>query len=91
MPSSRAAILTPSPMRSPSALLDDIAEMDADPELDPSLGWNPGVALDHAVLHFDRAAHRVDHAAKLDDEAVAGALDNASMVRRDRGINQVAA
>ena len=62
------AILTPSPMRSPSRLLDDVAEMDADAELDATLQPARRVAFDHAVLHFDRAAHGVDHAAELCDE-----------------------
>ena len=51
------------------ALLDDVAEMNADAELDAALGRQAGVALDHAVLHLDGAAHRVDHAAKLDEDA----------------------
>ena len=38
MPSNRAAILTPSPIRSPSRLLDDVAEMDADAKLDALIG-----------------------------------------------------
>ena len=50
-----------------------------------------GVALDHAVLHLDRAAHGVDDAAKLDEAAVAGALDDAPAMRGDRGIDQIAA
>ena len=91
MLSSRAAILTPSPIRSPSALLDDVAEMDADAEFDAALGRHAGVALDHAVLHFDRAAHGVDHAAELDEAAVAGALDDAPVMGGDGGIDQVAA
>ena len=64
------------------ALLDHVAEMNADAEFDAALGWQAGVALDHAVLHFDRAAHRVDHAAKLDEAAVAGALDDAPVMQR---------
>ena len=47
--------------------------MDADAELDAALGRQAGVALDHAVLHLDGAAHGVDHAAELDEDAVAGA------------------
>ena len=39
----------------------------------PMLDRQAGVALDHAVLHLDRAAHRVDDAAELDEIAVAGA------------------
>ena len=50
-----------------------------------------GVALDHAVLHFDRAAHGVDDAAELDDAAVAGALDDAPVMHGDRWIDQIAA
>ena len=50
-----------------------------------------GVALDHAALHFDRAAHGVDHAPELDDRAVAGALDDAAMMNRDDGVDEIAA
>ena len=69
-------------------LLDDIAEMDADAELDAAICRQAGVALDHAVLHFDRAAHRVDHAAELDEDAVAGALDDAAVVGRDGRVDE---
>ncbi len=72
-------------------LLDHVAEMDADAELDAALGRQPGVALDHAVLNFDRAAHSVDHAVELDQRAVAGALDDAAMMNGDRRVDQVAA
>ena len=73
------------------ALLDDVAQMDADPELDAALRRHAGVALDHAVLHLDRAAHGVDHAAELDDAAVAGALDDPAVMDGDGGIDQIAA
>ena len=72
------------------ALLDDIAQMNADAELDAALGRQAGVALGHAVLHLDGAAHGVDHAAELDENAVAGALDDAPVMRGDGGIDQVA-
>ena len=49
------------------------------------------VALDHGVLYFDRATHRVNDTAELDDAAVAGALDDAAVMHGDRGIDQVAA
>ena len=51
----------------------------------------PALRSDHGVLHFDRAAHRVDHAAELDDRAVAGALDHPALVHGDGGIDQIAA
>src|SRR6185437_378274 len=73
------------------ALLHHIAEMDADAELNPSLLRQPRVALDHAVLHFDRATHRVDHTTEFDDAAVAGALDDAAAVGGDRRVDEIAA
>ena len=73
------------------ALLDDIAQMNADAELDAALGRQAGVALDHAVLHLDGAAHGVDHAAELDEDAVAGALDHAPVMHGDGRIDQIAA
>jgi hypothetical protein len=73
------------------ALLNDIAEMNANPELDALLGQHAGVALDHSGLDFDRAAHGVDHAAELDDQAVAGALDDAAVMGGDGGFDQIAA
>ena len=72
-------------------LLDDIAQMNADSQLDALLGRDAFVAFGHAVLHFDRAAHGVDHAAELDDEPVAGALEDAAVVDRDGRVDEVAA
>ena len=61
-------------------LLDDVAKVNADAKLDAPLGRQARVALDHAVLHLDRAAHGVDHAAELDHAAVAGALDDPAVM-----------
>ena len=73
------------------ALLDDVAEVNADPKDDAAVLGHAGVALDHGVLHFDRAAHGVDDAAELDNRAVAGALDDAAVMRGDGGVDEVAA
>ena len=73
------------------ALLDHIAEMDADPELDATLGRQASVALDHAVLHLDGAADGIDHAAELDEDAVAGPLDDAAVMQGDGRVDQIAA
>jgi hypothetical protein len=51
------------------ALLDDIAEVNADAKLDASLERQACVALDHAGLRLYRAAHGVPHAAELDNAA----------------------
>ena len=65
--------------------------MDADAELDPALGRQTGIALDHAVLHFDCATHGVDYAAEFDEAAVAGPLDDAPVMQGECRIDQVAA
>ena len=44
-----------------------------------------------SVLHFDRAADRVNHAAELDDCAVAGAFDNPTAMGGDGGVDEIAA
>ena len=43
-----------------------------------------------AALHLDRAAHRIDDAGELDQEAVAGVLDDAAAVLGDLRIDQLA-
>ena len=90
MPSSRAAMLTPSPIRSPSLSSTTSPEVDADPKFDALVRRDSSVALDHRPLDFNGAVHGVYDAAELDDAAVAGALDDAPMVDRDGRIDQVA-
>ncbi len=65
--------------------------MHADAKLDAPILRHAGVALDQALLHFDGAAHRVDHAAEFDDDPVASALDDAAVVGGDGGVDEVAA
>ena len=72
------------------ALLDDIAQMNADAKFDAALRRKTGIALDHAALHFDGAAHGVDDAAKLDDGSIARALDHAPVMHGDGRIDHVA-
>jgi hypothetical protein len=73
------------------ALLDDVAQMNADPKFDALVWREAGVALNQAVLNLNRAAHGVDDAAEFDEVAVARPLDDAAMMGRDRGIDQIAA
>ena len=65
------------------ALLDHIAEVNTDAELDATFRRKTGIALDHAVLHLDGAAHGIDYAAELNDASVAGAFDHATVVDTD--------
>ena len=69
---------------------DDVAEVDADAELDPPLRRHVGVALGHRPLDLDGAAHRIDDAGKLDEQPVAGGLDDAAPMLLDLGIRQLA-
>ena len=43
-----------------------------------------------ALLHRDRAAHRIDDAGKLDKQAVAGGLDDAAVMLGDCRIDDLA-
>jgi hypothetical protein len=70
-------------MRSSSAILP------AEPQPATVPVTKPGVAFDEAVLDLDGAGHGVDHAAEFDQAAVAGALDDARMMRGDGGIDQI--
>ena len=65
--------------------------MNADAKFDAFFGRQAGIALDHSGLRFDGAAHRVDHAAELDDRAIAGALDDPAVMESDGGVDKVAA
>ena len=64
--------------------------MNADTELNSLLRRQAGVTLDHAVLALDRAANGVDDAAKLDENAVAGSLDNAAVMQSDGRVDEIA-
>ena len=73
------------------ALLDHVAEMNANSKLNPPLGRKAGVALNHAGLHLDGAAHRVDYAAELNDDTIAGSLHHPPIMHGDYRVGQVAA
>jgi hypothetical protein len=70
--------------------LGHVAKVNADAEVDTALGREARIALGNAILYFDGATHGVDHAAKLDEGAVPGPLDDAPIMRVDSGIKQVA-
>src|SRR5271166_3091157 len=91
MPSNRAAILTPSPIRSPSLSSTTSPKVNANAEDNASVLRQTGVALDHGVLHFDGAAHGVDHAAEFDQSSIAGALYDTTVVHGDRRVDEIAA
>src|SRR5271170_3687903 len=59
--------------------------MNADAEHDALIGGHADVAFDHRVPDRCRASHRLDHAAELDESPIAGALEHAPVLDRDRG------
>jgi hypothetical protein len=72
-------------------VLDDhIAEVHADPESDPLFFRCRGIPLDHRPLYGQRAGNRFDHAHELDQQAIAGRLDDPAVVLCDHRIDQLA-
>jgi hypothetical protein len=65
---------------------DDVAEIDTDAKLDAAFLGDTAIALGERTLDFDRAAHRIDDAGELDQQPVAGGLDDAPAMRGDLGI-----
>src|SRR5665213_3732366 len=55
---------------------DDVADMNADPEVDPRWLRHAAILFCHAMLNFDRAADRIDRAGEFDQYAVTGGLDD---------------
>ena len=60
-----------------------------DPVDDEAVGRDLGIAVRHTALYLQRAAHGVDDARKLDEDAVAGGLDDAAATRRDGRVDQL--
>ena len=72
------------------AVLDlDIAEMDADPELQPALLGQVAVEPGHRLLHRHGTADRFHQAGELDEELVSGRLGDAAAVAVDRRLNHL--
>ena len=67
-----------------------VAEIDADAEAD-ALGLRPiGVAVLHSLLKDDGAAHGIDDRCELDQDAIAGRLEDAATVLSDQRIDEFA-
>ena len=58
----------------------DITDIDAHAEFDLAIIGDPSIAVMHAGLDLDSTAHGVEHAAELDEEAVAHLLEDAPAV-----------
>jgi hypothetical protein len=64
--------------------------VDADTEFDLLCDGNRGIAPGHRLLHLDRTAQGVDYAAELDEQPVAGGLDQPAAMRSDRRVDHFA-
>ena len=62
---------------------------DANAQFNAAVRPDTGVPLGHRLLCSDRAAHRIDDAGKFDQQAVAGGLDDATMVLGDFRIDEL--
>ena len=71
-----------------AVLDDDVAEIDADAELDAAVLRHVGVAAGHAALDFGGAGDSVHHAREFHQHAVAGQLDDAALVLGDLAVDQ---
>src|SRR6516225_187801 len=69
----------------------DVAHVDANAELNVLIRWYRGIALAHASLHLGCAPQGADHTAELDEQAITRRLDEPSIVRGDRRVNQFGA
>jgi hypothetical protein len=71
-------------------LLDHVADMDADPKLDPALGREAGVVVYHTVLHLRGTANGIDDAAEFDEDTIACPLNDAPVMQSDGRVDQTA-
>ena len=69
----------------------NVADIDANAELDTAVRRQRGVTFGQSHLNFGRASERVDNADKLAEQSVAGALDDAAVVKGDLRIDQFGA
>src|SRR5208282_6815482 len=63
----------------------------ANKPISKTVSGQAGVALSQAATHFHGAADGLDYAAKFDERAVAGPLDDPPVVDRDCRVDEVAA
>ena len=73
------------------AVRDDVAHVDGDAETDPPFFRHVPGMLRHPPLDRDRAAHGIDDAVKLDQQAIAHSPHDPAPMRGDLRIDKVPA
>lgn len=74
-----------------AVVVDDVADLDTGAEQHAPRRRLVGAAPVHPALDLDGAGHRRDAAGELDQEPVARGLDQATAMRRDARVDQLAA
>ncbi|MBP2445339.1 hypothetical protein JOH51_002778 [Rhizobium leguminosarum] len=69
---------------------DDIAEIDADPELQPVLRQGYGVVRGFPLLSLHRATQGIDDALEFDQQTIAHGFDQPAVVTLDRRLEDIA-
>ena len=69
----------------------DVADVNADAKFDALVRRNIGIALEHAALNVDGAAHGIDHADIFHQHPVTGRLDDPASVLGDLGVDELLA
>jgi hypothetical protein len=70
------------------AVYNDVAEVDADAELNSLVRRNIRIPILHRALDQHRELDGFDHAWELDQDAIASCLDNAALMLSDLGVYQ---
>jgi hypothetical protein len=70
-------------------LNDHVAEVHSDAECDAFVLGRFGIAFGHPALDLDSAAHRINHAWKFSEQAVAGILYRMAAVLLDLWLNEL--
>ena len=68
---------------------DNVTDIDADAKFDTPVRRHINIALEHAALNFNGAAHSVDDADEFHQHAISGRLNDMAAVLGDFGINQI--
>ena len=70
------------------AINDDVADIDANPELDLLARRRIGISFRHPALNIDGATNRIDRACELYQRAMARGLDDAAAILRDLWVDE---
>jgi hypothetical protein len=78
------------PVAEDVAIFDDnITHFDADAEFDPFRDTHSRIARGQCLLYLAGAAHGVNHARELDEQSIAGGLEQATVMRRDLRVDHL--